>query len=92
MDNVLIAVDGIEDAVARLHTHGAELVGAPAQFEASNRLRYARACELNRTTRHVRIRERLSSNHRQILRASDPAPDLPPVDRGTDLTCGDRAE
>ncbi|MES9508847.1 hypothetical protein ABWJ92_20915 [Streptomyces sp. NPDC000609] len=43
MDNVLIAADDIEDAVARLHTHGAELVGASEQFEASNRLRYARA-------------------------------------------------
>jgi predicted enzyme related to lactoylglutathione lyase len=52
MDNVLLgirrimfAVDDIEDVVARLRTHGAELVGDVAQFEDIYRLCYVRGPE-----------------------------------------------
>jgi 4-hydroxyphenylpyruvate dioxygenase-like putative hemolysin len=34
---IMFAVDDIEDVVARLRTHGAELVGALAQYENSYR-------------------------------------------------------
>jgi catechol 2,3-dioxygenase-like lactoylglutathione lyase family enzyme len=39
---VMFAVDDIEDTVARLRTHGAELVGELAQYEDSYRLCYVR--------------------------------------------------
>jgi predicted enzyme related to lactoylglutathione lyase len=42
MDHVSVAVDDIEDVVARLSAHGAELVGEVAQFEDSYRLCYVR--------------------------------------------------
>jgi predicted enzyme related to lactoylglutathione lyase len=38
MDNVGIAVDDIDDVVARLRAHGAELLGEPAQYQDSHRL------------------------------------------------------
>ena len=40
MHRVMFAVDDIEDVVARLRTHGAELVGELAQYEDSYRLCY----------------------------------------------------
>jgi len=40
--SIMFAVDDIEDAVARLRGHGAELVGDVAQFEDSYRLCYVR--------------------------------------------------
>ena len=39
---IMFAVDDIEDVVARLHAHGAELVGEVAQYEDSHRLCYVR--------------------------------------------------
>ena len=39
---IMFAVDDIEDAVARLRAHGAELVGEVAQYEDSHRLCYVR--------------------------------------------------
>jgi predicted enzyme related to lactoylglutathione lyase len=36
------AVDDIDDVLARLHTHGAELVGELEQYEDSYRLCYVR--------------------------------------------------
>ena len=42
---IMFAVDGIEDVIARLRTHGAELVGEVAQFEDSYRLAYVRGPE-----------------------------------------------
>ncbi len=42
MDNVGIAVDDIEDVLARLRAHGGELVGEVAQYEDSYRLCYVR--------------------------------------------------
>ncbi|QYN32714.1 VOC family protein [Pseudonocardia sp. DSM 110487] len=42
---VMFAVDDIEDVVARLRTHGAELVGELAEFENSYRLCYVRGPE-----------------------------------------------
>lgn len=45
MHRVMFAVDDIEDAVARLRTHGAELVGELAQYEDSYRLCYIRGPE-----------------------------------------------
>ena len=39
---VMFAVDGIDDVVARLRTHGAELVGEVAQYEDIYRLCYLR--------------------------------------------------
>ena len=42
MHRVMFAVDDIEDVVARLRTHGAELVGELAQYEDSYRLCYVR--------------------------------------------------
>jgi catechol 2,3-dioxygenase-like lactoylglutathione lyase family enzyme len=42
---VMFAVDDIEDVVARLRTHGAELVGELAQSENSYRLCYVRGPE-----------------------------------------------
>jgi catechol 2,3-dioxygenase-like lactoylglutathione lyase family enzyme len=40
--NVMFAVDDIDDVVARLRTHGAELVGELAQYEDIYRLCYLR--------------------------------------------------
>jgi hypothetical protein len=42
---IMIAVDDIEDVLARLHTHGAELVGELAQYEDRYRLCYVRGPE-----------------------------------------------
>ncbi|MGD0555951.1 MAG: VOC family protein [Streptosporangiaceae bacterium] len=42
---VMFAVDGIEDVVARLRAHGAELVGEVTQYEDSYRLCYVRGPE-----------------------------------------------
>jgi catechol 2,3-dioxygenase-like lactoylglutathione lyase family enzyme len=42
---IMFAVDDIEDVVARLHAHGAELVGEVAQYEDSYRLCYVRGPE-----------------------------------------------
>ncbi|MER7895645.1 VOC family protein [Streptomyces sp. NPDC096046] len=42
---VMFAVDGIEDTVARLRPHGAELLGGIARFEDSHLLCYARGPE-----------------------------------------------
>ncbi|MFC4117280.1 VOC family protein [Nonomuraea zeae] len=45
MHRVMFAVDDIEDVIARLRTHGAELVGELAQYEDSYRLCYVRGPE-----------------------------------------------
>ncbi|MEV0382570.1 VOC family protein [Nonomuraea sp. NPDC050643] len=45
MHRVMFAVGDIEDVIARLRTHGAELVGEPAQYEDSYRLCYVRGPE-----------------------------------------------
>ena len=45
MRRVMFAVDDIDDVVARLRTHGAELVGQLAQYEDSYRLCYVRGPE-----------------------------------------------
>jgi catechol 2,3-dioxygenase-like lactoylglutathione lyase family enzyme len=42
---IMFAVDDIEDVVARLRTHGAELVGELAQYEDSYRLCFVRGPE-----------------------------------------------
>ncbi|WP_028479444.1 VOC family protein [Nocardia sp. CNY236] len=42
---VMFAVDDIDDVVARLRTHGAELVGSVEQYEQSYRLCYIRGPE-----------------------------------------------
>jgi catechol 2,3-dioxygenase-like lactoylglutathione lyase family enzyme len=42
---IMFAVDDIEDVVARLHAHGAELVGELGQYEDSYRLCYVRGPE-----------------------------------------------
>lgn len=42
---VMFAVDDIEDTVARLRPHGAELLGGIARFEDSHRLCYIRGPE-----------------------------------------------
>jgi catechol 2,3-dioxygenase-like lactoylglutathione lyase family enzyme len=42
---IMFAVDDIEDVLARLQTHGAELVGEVVQFEDSYRLCYIRGPE-----------------------------------------------
>jgi len=39
----MFAVDDIEDVIARLRPHGAELVGELAQYEDSYRLCYVRS-------------------------------------------------
>ena len=39
---IMFAVDDIDDTVARLHTHGAELLGEVAQYESIFRLCYLR--------------------------------------------------
>jgi catechol 2,3-dioxygenase-like lactoylglutathione lyase family enzyme len=49
MHRVMFAVDDIEDVVARLRTHGAELVGELAQYQDSYRLCYVRGPEGNAT-------------------------------------------
>ena len=41
----MFAVDDIEDVVARLRAHGAELVGELVQYENSYRLCYVRGPE-----------------------------------------------
>ena len=41
----MFAVEDIEDVLARLHTHGAELVGELAQYEDRYRLCYVRGPE-----------------------------------------------
>ncbi|HZG69478.1 MAG TPA: VOC family protein, partial [Herpetosiphonaceae bacterium] len=45
LHRVMFAVDDIEDVVARLRTHSAELVGELAQYEDSYRLCYVRGPE-----------------------------------------------
>ncbi|MFI9209016.1 VOC family protein [Streptomyces sp. NPDC053253] len=45
MRRVMFAVDDIEDVVARLRTHGAELVGELTQYENIYRLCYVRGPE-----------------------------------------------
>ncbi|MFD1544990.1 VOC family protein [Nonomuraea guangzhouensis] len=45
MHRVMFAVDDIEDVVARLRTHGAELVGEVARYEDSYLLCYVRGPE-----------------------------------------------
>jgi len=45
MGRIMFAVDDIEDVLARLRTHGAELVGEVAQYEDSYRLCYVRGPE-----------------------------------------------
>ncbi len=47
---IMFAVDDIEDVLARLRTHGAELVGELAQYEDSYRL-----CYVLRPTRAIRL-------------------------------------
>ena len=42
---IMFAVEDIDDVVARLRTHGAELVGEMAQYEDSYRLCFVRAPE-----------------------------------------------
>jgi catechol 2,3-dioxygenase-like lactoylglutathione lyase family enzyme len=42
---IMFAVDDIEDVLARLRTHGAELVGDLEQYENSYRLCYVRGPE-----------------------------------------------
>jgi len=42
LHRVMFAVDDIEDVIARLRTHGAELVGEVAQYEDKYRLCYMR--------------------------------------------------
>jgi catechol 2,3-dioxygenase-like lactoylglutathione lyase family enzyme len=42
LHRVMFAVDDIDDTIARLRTHGAELLGEVAQFENSYRLCYLR--------------------------------------------------
>jgi catechol 2,3-dioxygenase-like lactoylglutathione lyase family enzyme len=42
LHRVMFAVDDIDDTVARLRTHGAELLGEVAQYEDSYRLCYLR--------------------------------------------------
>jgi catechol 2,3-dioxygenase-like lactoylglutathione lyase family enzyme len=43
--SIMFAVDDIDDVVARLRAHGAELVGEMAQYEDSDRLCYVRGPE-----------------------------------------------
>ncbi len=43
--NIMFAVEDIEDVIARLHAHGAELVGGLEQYEDSYRLCYVRGPE-----------------------------------------------
>ena len=45
LHRVMFAVDDIDDTVARLRTHGAELLGEVAQYEDRNRLCYLRGPE-----------------------------------------------
>ena len=42
---IMFALDDIDDVVARLRTHGAELVGELAQYEDISRLCYVRGPE-----------------------------------------------
>ena len=42
---IMFAVDDIEDVIARLRTHGAELVGELEQYEDTYRLCYVRGSE-----------------------------------------------
>ena len=43
--SIMFAVEDLEDVLARLHTHGAELVGEVAQYEDSYLLCYVRGPE-----------------------------------------------
>ena len=42
---IMFAVEGLDDVIARLRTHGAELVGEVAQYEDSYRLCFVRGPE-----------------------------------------------
>jgi catechol 2,3-dioxygenase-like lactoylglutathione lyase family enzyme len=42
---IMFAVDGIDDVVARLRSHGADLVGEMAQYEESYRICFVRSPE-----------------------------------------------
>jgi catechol 2,3-dioxygenase-like lactoylglutathione lyase family enzyme len=61
---IMFVVDDVDDVIARLRTHGAELVGEVAQYEDSCRLCYVRGP----AGIIVALAEQLSS------RAADPAP------------------
>jgi catechol 2,3-dioxygenase-like lactoylglutathione lyase family enzyme len=45
ISRIMFTVDDIDDVIARLHTHGAELVGEVAQYEDTYRLCYIRGPE-----------------------------------------------
>ncbi|MEU6782029.1 VOC family protein [Nonomuraea angiospora] len=45
LHRVMFTVDDIDDVLARLRPHGAELLGEPAQYEDSHRLCYVRGPE-----------------------------------------------
>jgi catechol 2,3-dioxygenase-like lactoylglutathione lyase family enzyme len=45
MRRIMFAVDDIDDVVARLLAHGAELIGEVVQYEDTNRLAYIRGPE-----------------------------------------------
>src|SRR5437016_1403388 len=45
MRRIMFAVDNVDDTVARLLAHGAELVGEVVQYEDTNRLAYVRGPE-----------------------------------------------
>ncbi len=45
LHRVMFAVDDVEDVIARLRTHGAELLGELVQYEDSYRLCYVRGPE-----------------------------------------------
>ena len=42
---IMFAVDGIDDVVARMRAHGAELIGEVVQYEDTYRLCYVRGPE-----------------------------------------------
>ncbi len=42
LHRIMFAVDDIDDTVARLHNHGAELIGDVVQYETTYRLCYLR--------------------------------------------------
>jgi len=63
---IMFAVDGMEDVVARLHAHGAELAGELVQYQDSYRPCYVRSPERIIVARAEQPQD---SRHREIVYA-----------------------
>ncbi|MET7498120.1 hypothetical protein [Streptomyces sp900116325] len=61
LKRIMFAVDDIEDVVARLRTHGADLVGEPAPYEDEKRT----SCPTSRGSHSSATRRTVRRGHRE---------------------------